>query len=239
MTKNEIIRALKEANALNVKKAEDTLQNIKDVREVDGNKPAEGINGLSSELPTQKAIEKEVNKNEGPMIPADKDGVSKDGGNCDLMEPGKVEAERKKEDNGMKDVINVSSRKVEESDEVSNELLAQLRENALKEEKYKEQISKMKSLCEKALLTQEKALTKEHAKEMHNIFEAIIKEGEKIEKSLVESANKNKDMYKKAKRLYENSIKLNKILVEAVKKSQPKKEMVRYETAASRAMRGF
>lgn len=238
MTKDEIIKALKE-NALNVNKAEDTLQNIKDVKEVDGAKVGEGINGLKSELPTQKAIEKEVNKNEGPMIPVDKDGVSKNGGNSDKLEAGKVEAERKKEDNGMKDVINVSSRKMDEANEVSNELLNQLKEAAAREESYKKQLVEMKALCEKALLSQEESLTKEHAKEMKAIFEAVIAEGEKMEKSLNESSVKTNKMYKNAKKLYENSIKLNKILVEAVKKAQPKKEMVRYETAASRAMRGF
>lgn len=238
MTKDEIIKALKE-NALNVKKAEDTLQNIKDVKEVNCAKVGEGINGLKSELPTQKAIEKEVNKDKGPMIPVDKDGVSKDGGNSDKLAAGKVEAERKKEDNGMKDVINVSSRKVEEANEINNELLNQLKEAAGREESYKRQLSKMKALCEQALLSQERALTKEHAKEMKAIFEAVIAEGEKMEKSMNESSVKTNKMYKNAKKLYENSIKLNKILVEAIKKSQPKKEMIRYETAAAKAMRGF
>ena len=238
MTKDEIIKALKE-NALNVKKAEDTLENIKDVKEVDGAKVGEGINGLDSELPTQKEIEKEVNKDEGPMIPVNKDGVSKDGGNSDKLEAGKVEAERKKEDNGMKDVINVSSRKVEEASEVSNELLNQLKEAAAREEGYKKQLAEMKALCEKHLAMQEESLTKEHAKEMKAVFEAVIAEGEKMEKSLNESSVKTTKMYKDAKKLYENSIKLNKILVEAVRKAQPKKEMVRYETAARRAMHNF
>ena len=31
-------------------------------------------------LPTQKEVEKVVNAAEGPMIPVDKDGMSKDGG---------------------------------------------------------------------------------------------------------------------------------------------------------------
>lgn len=239
MTKDEIIKALKESNALNVKKAEDTLQNIKDVKKVDSAKVGKGINGLKSELPTQKAVEKEVAKDEGPMIPVDKDGVSKDGGESDKLEAGKVEAERKKEDNGMKDVINVSSRKVEEAAEVSNELLNQLKEAAKREENYKAQINEMKKLCENALLAQQESLTKEHAKEMKAIFEAIIKEGEKMERSINESSAKTNKLYNNAKKLYENSSKLNKILVEALKKAQPKKEMTRYETAASKAMRGF
>lgn len=51
---------------------------------------------MDSELPTQKEVEKYVAKDEGPMIPVDKDGVSKNGGDDDRMEADKVEAEKKK-----------------------------------------------------------------------------------------------------------------------------------------------
>lgn len=70
MTKEEMIKALKESNALNVKNAEDTLQNI-ETKEVKEAPKAEGIQGLDSELPTQKEIEKEVAKDEGPIVPVD------------------------------------------------------------------------------------------------------------------------------------------------------------------------
>lgn len=234
MTKEEILAALKESNALNVKKAEDTIQNI-DSKEVKDSKAAEGMG--ADPLPTQKEVEKEVNKDVGPMIPVDKDGVSKDGGDCDkLMDKDGVEAERKKQDNGMKDVINVSSRKVEETAEVNNELLTQLQEAAKREEKYKAQISEINALCEKALTTQKEALTKDHAVEMNRVFEAVIKEGEKMENELAESAAKNEKMYKTAQKLYENSTRLSKILLEAVKKAQPEKQMTRYMTAKARAV---
>ena len=232
MKKEEFLRLLKESE---VKKAEDTLSNI-ETKEVKGVEPAEGIKHLDSELPTQAAIEKEVNKDEGPVVPADKDGVSKNGGESDDLEVGKVEAERKKEDNGMKDVINVASRKVEENSEVSNELLSQLKEANEREESMKAQIAEMKKLCEEALATQEADLVKTHAKEMKRVFEAVIAEGEKFEKSLAESSAKNEKLYKKAQKMYESSAKLNKILLEAVKKSQPEQKMVRYQTAASRAV---
>ena len=62
--------------------------------------------------------------------------------------------EKKREDNGMKDVINVSSRKVEEATEVNNELLDQLKEAAEREEKYKNKINEITALCEKALKNQ-------------------------------------------------------------------------------------
>nr|DAM10465.1 MAG TPA: hypothetical protein [Caudoviricetes sp.] len=235
MTKEEMLKALKESNALNVKKAEDTLQNI-ETKEVKEAPKAEGITGLDSELPTQKEIEKEVAKDEGPMIPVDKDGVSKDGGEDDRMQADKVEAERKREDNGMKDVINVSSRKVEETAEVNNELLDQLKEAADREENYKEKIKEITALCEKALVSQQESLTKEHAAEMNKVFEAVIAEGEKMEKELTEAAARNEKMYKTAQKLYENSTKLNKILIEAVKKAQPEKQMTRYMTPARRAV---
>ena len=232
MTKEEMLKMLKE-NALNVKKAEDTIENI-NAKEVDGVNKAEGIQGLDSELPTQKEVEKYVAKDEGPMIPVDKDGVSKNGGDDDRMEADKVEAEKKKEDNSMKDVINVSSRKVEESAEVNNELLSQLQEAAIREEQYKAKIAKINGLCEKALKTQAESITKEHAKEVYKIFESVIVEGEKFEKELKESAAKNKKLYMTAKKLYEGSNKLNKILLEAVKKAQPERKMTRYSTPVYR-----
>ena len=57
-----------------------------------------------------------------------------------------------------------------------------------------------------------------------------------MERELTESAARNERMYKTAQKLYENSNKLNKILLEAVKKAQPKKEMTRYMTPAARAI---
>lgn len=232
MTKEEMLKMLKE-NALNVKKAEDTIENI-DVKKVDGVDKADGIEGLNSELPTQKDVEKAVAAAEAPLVSVDKDGVSKNGGEDDRMEADKVEAEKKKEDNAMKDVINVSSRKVEESAEVNNELLAQLKEAAAREEQYKAKIAKINGLCEKALKTQAESLTKEHASEVYKIFESVIAEGEKFEKELKEAAEKNKRMYVKAKKLYEGSNKLNKILLEAVKSAQPEKKLTRYSTPAYR-----
>lgn len=240
MTKEEMIAALKasklqESNATNVKDAEDTLQNI-ETKEVKDAPKADGVTGLDSELPTQKDIEKEVAKDEGPIVPADKDGVSKNGGESDKMEAGKVEAEKKKEDNGMKDVINVSDRKVEEAAEVHNELLAQLQEASAREEGYKAKIAEINTLCEKALKAQAEQLTKDHAAEMNKVFESVIAEGEKMEKELAEAATKNAKMYKTAQKLYESSAKLNNILLEAVRKSAPEKKMTRYMTPQLRAV---
>jgi hypothetical protein len=236
MKKEDFLKLLREANE--VKKAEDTIANI-DSKEVDGVNVAPGVKGLDSELPTQKAVEKEVAKDEGPVIPVNADGISKDGGNSDKLEPGKVEAERKKEDNGMKDVLNVSSRKVEENSEVQNELLAQLKEAAAREENYKKQLVNMKKLCEDFLAKQAADLEKGHAAEMKKVFEAVIEEGKKFEDTLKEASAKNEKMYKTAQKMYESSTKLNKILIEAVKKSQPEKKMVRTMSATAAAIAAF
>jgi len=232
-TKAEFLRLLSESE---VKNAEDTLSNI-ETKVVDDVKAAEGM--PHEELPTQAAIEKEVAKDEGPIVPADKDGVSKNGGECDCLDNDKIEAERKKEDNAMKDVINVASRKVEENSEVNNELLAQLQESSANIEALKKKVKDLTAICESALLDQEKDLTKRHAEEMKKVFNAVIAEGVKFEKSLTESVAKNEKMYKKAQKMYESSAKLNRILLEAVKKSQPEKKMVRYQTAAARALSNY
>ena len=230
-TKAELLKML--LSESEVKNANDTLSNI-ETKVVDDVKPAEDM--PHEELPTQAAIEKEVAKDEGPLVPADKDGVSKNGGESDDLEPGKIEAERKKEDNGMKDIINVSTRKVEENAEVNNELLAQLKEATEREEALKKKLQEMQDLCENTLKVQEADLTKTHAVEMKKVFTAVIAEGKKFEAMLSESAAKNEKLYKKAQKMYESSAKLNRILLEAVKKNQPEKKMVRYQTPAARAL---
>lgn len=237
MTKAEAIakikESMKESNVLNVTNAEQTLANI-DAKPVEDVKAAEGM--PNSELPTQKEVEKVVNAAEGPIVDADKDGVSTNGGEKDLIDNEKIEAERKKEDNAMKDVINVADRKVEETTEVQAELLKQLEEAASREESYKAKVAEMKQLCEEALAAQKDELTKAHTEEMEAFFEAIIAKGEAFEKELTEAAEKNEKAYKSAKKLYESSLKMNKMLLEAVKKSQPAKSMTRYVTPARRAL---
>ena len=120
MTKQEAIAKIKKALAESeITNAKQTLANV-NVKEKDV-KAAEGM--PKSELPTQKDVEKVVANAEPTLVSADKDGVSKNGGEKDVMDNEKIEAERKKEDNAMKDVINVADRKVEENSEVQPELL--------------------------------------------------------------------------------------------------------------------
>lgn len=239
MTKAEVlakIKEMKESNVLNVTNAEQTVANIEG-KEVENVKAAEGM--PHEELPTQKDVEKAVNSAEPTIVPADKDGVSKNGGECDCIDNDKIEAERKKEDNAMKDVINVADRKVEENAEVQAELLKQLEEATSREKDYKAKIVELNSLCEEALEAQRKELTESHSKEIEAFFESIIAKGEAFEKELTESAEKNEKAYKSAKKLYESSLKMNKMLLEAVKKAQPARNMTRYVTPAKRALESF
>ena len=236
MTKAEAIakikESMKESNVLNVTNAEQTVANIEG-KEVEDVKAAEGM--PKSELPTQKDVEKAVAAAEPTLVPADKDGVSKNGGEEELSATA-IEAERKKEDNAMKDVINVADRKVEENSEVQAELLKQLEEATAREESYKAKVAEINSLCEEALKVQREELIKSHSQEMEAFFEAIIAKGEAFEKELTEAAEKNEKAYKSAKKLYESSLKMNKMLLEAVKKAQPARNMTRYMTPAARAM---
>ncbi len=236
MTKAEAIAKIKESmkeNVTNVTDAEQTVANI-DAKPVEDVKAAEGM--PNSELPTQKDVEKVVNSAEETLVPADEDGVSKNGGEKDLIDNEKVEAERKKEDNAMKDVINVADRKVEENAEVQAELLKQLEEAASREAAYKAKVAEINTLCEEALKVQREELIKSHSQEMEAFFEAIIAKGEAFEKELTEAAEKNEKAYKSAKKLYESSLKMNKMLLEAVKKAQPARNMTRYVTPARRAL---
>ena len=233
MTKQEAIAKIKKALAESeITNAKQTLANV-NVKEKDV-KAAEGM--PKSELPTQKDVEKVVANAEPTLVPADKDGVSKNGGEKDVMDNEKIEAERKKEDNAMKDVINVADRKVEENSEVQAELLKQLEEATAREESYKAKVAEINSLCEEALKVQREELIKSHSQEMEAFFEAIIAKGEAFEKELTEAAEKNEKAYKSAKKLYESSLKMNKMLLEAVKKAQPARNMTRYMTPAARAM---
>ena len=233
MTKAEAIAKIKKALAESeITNAKQTLANV-NVKEKDV-KAAEGM--PKSELPTQKDVEKLVANAKPTLVPADKDGVSKNGGEKDVMDNEKIEAERKKEDNAMKDVINVADRKVEENAEVQAELLKQLEEATAREAEYKAKIAEITRLCEEALEAQRKELTESHSKEVEAFFESIIAKGEAFEKELTEAAEKNEKAYKSAKKLYESSLRMNKMLLEAVKKAQPARNMTRYMTPAARAM---
>ena len=235
MTKAEAIAKIKESMqeaVLNVTDAEQTVANIEG-KEVEDVKAAEGM--PAAEPVNAKEVEKYEASAEETLVPADEDGVSKNGGEEELSATA-IEAEKKKEDNAMKDVINVADRKVEENTEVQAELLKQLEEASARAEDYKARVNEINALCEEALTLQREELIKSHSKEMESFFEAIIAKGEAFEKELTETAEKNEKAYKSAKKLYESSLKMNKMLLEAVKKAQPARNMTRYVTPARRAL---
>lgn len=242
MTKAEILAKVSELKAkqnlseAEVKKAEDTIANIETPVTDAPIKPAENAPAEPKDLPTQKDVEKAVANAEDTIVPADKDGVSKNGGECDqLMTADGIEAEKKKEDKKIKDAINVGERKVEESEEVKDELLKQLEESSKREEELKAKIAEITKLCEATLQVQADDLTKAHAKEMAKIFDSVVAKAESIERDLNKSISENKKLYESAKAHYEGASRLNRILLEAVKKAQPEKKFTRYATLAKRA----
>ena len=153
MTKQEFIEKLQAVKeATEVKRAEDTVMDIKDVEEV---KSAEGM--PNSELPTQKEVEKEVEQAVDPVVPADEDGVSKNGGEQEEVTNETIAAEKKKEDNRMKDAINVTQRTYEESAEVNTELLSKLAESEETIKSLQEKIAKINEVAKQALVSQKEA----------------------------------------------------------------------------------
>jgi hypothetical protein len=242
MTKAELlakvasVRAKQNLSEAEIKNAEDTIANIETPVTDAPIKPAENVPAEPKDLPTQKDVEKAVADAEGPIVPADKDGISKNGGEDEgRMDGDGIEVSKAKEDNKMKDAINVADRKVQESEQVKDELLRKVEESAAREEELVAKINEITTLCEAALLVQADNLTKEHATEMAKIFESVIAKGEAIENKLNASIVENKKLYESAKAHYASASKLNKILLEAVKKAQPERKLTRYTTFARRA----
>lgn len=231
-----MIARLKQEAVLNVTNAEQTLANV-EVKEVEDVKKAE-LPELEVHGEGAKDVAKAVADAEGPMIPVDAEGQSKNGGECpELVQPGALQKEREKQDRAMKDVENVASRKVEESMDAQAELLAQIQERDAMLEESKKKIVELNRLCTEALAAQRQQLAERHGKEMEIFFEQVIAQGEAMEKELTAAAEKSAKIAESTKKQYESSLKLTKKLVEAVKAAQPKKEMTRYMTAAARAQK--
>ncbi len=227
MTKQEMLARLKVEAA-----SDDSVKNIVSA-EKDNSKADEQIAKLDTELPTAAAIDAIVADADATIVPADADGISKNGGEMEMVD---APAERKKQDNAAKDVINVADRKAEESSEVQEELLAQLKEAAEREESYKAKIVEMKLLCQEAIVAQREKMVSENSKTTKEFFEAIVAKGEAMEKELTEAAEKNHKAFKTAKKLHEGSSKMCKILMEALKSAQPQKAFTRYTTPTRRAL---
>lgn len=233
MTKQEFLEAFKKkraalAEAEEVKKAEDTNPDTKAVEDV---KPAEGM--PSSELPTQKEVEKEVNAAVDPVVDADKDGVSKNGGEAELTDTS-VETEKKKEDKSAKDAINVSERTYEEQVEVNNELLAKLQEAKEQNAKLAKEVALIKESATAALKDREKMIATKFEERMVDILEDIRVHGTKIEESLKAEAAKAKKTLALAESFSKASLKLNNILLNQLKSNQAEKKMLCVESYKAR-----
>lgn len=238
MTKQELIdmiRSKKEAvNATDLETKDNfTLDNI-DGKEVDGVKPAEGIEH-AEENPAgdEKEIAKEVEAAVDPIVDADKDGVSKNGGEEELSATA-VEAEKEKEDKAFKDVINVTGRTYEENTEAQAELLSKLDESVKANEKLKEDMATVQSLCKEALEAQKEKIAQTNAQQTADLIESIIKIGESMEAEMTAEIERGKKNLAKVESTLKASNKLNKILFEGLKATRAEKKLTRYESAQLR-----
>lgn len=227
----------KKAVAEEVTNAEQTVANI-EAKVVTDAKPADGVaHAEENKAGDADEVAKEVEAAVEPVVDADKDGVSKNGGEADLMEPGKIEADRKKEDNKMKDVINVTGRTYEESVAVEQELKAQLESSSKEIAALKEQISKVNKVVKAALDVQTERYTEAVAERVTKLLNQIREEGLAIEESLVKEAEAAKKNCAKAESFAKTSLRLNKILREGLLSMKAPKKFVVYESSTRKMLK--
>lgn len=227
----------KKAVAEEVTNAEQTVANI-EAKVVTDAKPADGVaHAEENKAGDAEEVAKEVEAAVEPVVDADKDGVSKNGGEADLMEPGKIEADRKKEDNKMKDVINVTGRTYEESVAVEQELKAQLESSSKEIAALKEQISKVNKVVKAALDVQTERYTEAVAERVTKLLNQIREEGLAIEESLVKEAEAAKKNCAKAESFAKTSLRLNKILREGLLSMKAPKKFVVYESSTRKMLK--
>lgn len=227
----------KKAVAEEVTNAEQTVANI-EAKVVTDAKPADGVaHAEENKAGDAGKVAKEVEAAVEPVVDADKDGVSKNGGEADLMEPGKIEADRKKEDNKMKDVINVTGRTYEESVAVEQELKAQLESSSKEIAALKEQISKVNKVVKAALDVQTERYTEAVAERVTKLLNQIREEGLAIEESLVKEAEAAKKNCAKAESFAKTSLRLNKILREGLLSMKAPKKFVVYESSTRKMLK--
>lgn len=238
MTKQELIdmiRSKKEAvNATDLEAKDNfTLDNI-ETKAVEDVKPAEGVeHAEENKAGDGEEVAKEVEAAVEPVVDADKDGVSKNGGEAELDEKN-IEAEKAKEDKAMQDVINVTGRTYEENTEAQAELLNKLNESLTANEKLKEDMAVVQSLCKEALEAQKEKIASVNAKQTSELIESIIKIGESMEAELTAEIERGKKNLAKVESTLKASNKLNKILFEGLKATRAEKKLTRYESAQMR-----
>lgn len=229
----------KKAVAEEVTNAEQTVANI-ETKVVDDVKPADSITHTEeNKAGDADEVAKEVAAAVDPVVDADKDGVSKNGGEKDTLEPGKVEAERKKEDNKMKDVINVTGRTYEESVAVEQELKAQLESSSKEVAALKEQIAKVNKVVKAALEVQQERYTEAVAERVTKLLNQIREEGLAIEESLVKEAEAAKKNCAKAESFAKTSLRLSNILREGLLSMKAPKKFVTFESSTRKMLKGL
>ena len=150
------------------------------------------------------------------------------------MDDKTVENEKKKEDNAMQDVINVTDRTYEENKEVQNELVSQLQEAVEKNEKLKVEMKNIQDVCKAALEAQKSQYVEYSTKKTEALIESIVKIGESMEAELNAEIERGKKNLVRVEATLKASNKLNNILREGLLASREPKKMVRYESVMKR-----
>jgi hypothetical protein len=231
MTKQELIESVRAKKEAADVKAQDneTLKNI-EVKTVEDVKPAENITPADVATPEQKEVEKAVAAAVEPVVPADEDGVSKNGGEAEMTAE-TIESEKKKEDKAFQDIVNVTGRTYEENAEVQKELLTKLDESIKANEKLKLDMAHVQSVCKEALAAQRKQFAESSAEKTAQLIESIIAIGEGMEAEMAAEIATSKKNLAKVEATLKASNKLNNILREGLIANRAEKKMVRYESA--------
>ncbi len=235
MTKQELIQKIREKKEAADATAKDnfTLDNI-DGREVKDVKPAEGVEHTEdNKAGDAEEVAKEVAASVDPVVPADSEGVSKNGGEKELT-PETIESEKKKEDNAMQDVINVTDRTYEENADVQKELVSQLKEAVAANEKLKKEMVTIQEVCKAALRIQKEKYVEYSAAKTADLIESIVRIGENMEKDLCNEIERGKKNVTRLESTLKASNKLNNILREGLLATRAPKKMVRYESVMKR-----
>lgn len=235
MTKQELIQKIREKKEAVDATAKDnfTLSNIEG-KEVKDTKPAEGVEHTEeNKAGDASEVAKEVAAAVDPVVPADSEGISKNGGEKELDDK-TIENEKKKEDNAMQDVINVTDRTYEENTEVQNELVSQLKEAVAANEKLKKEMVTIQEVCKAALRIQKEKYVEYSATKTADLIESIVKIGENMEKDLCNEIERGKKNVSRLESTLKASNKLNNILREGLLATRAPKKMVRYESVMKR-----
>ena len=235
MTKQELIQKIRDKKEAADVEAKDnfTIENIK-AKEVEDVAPAAGVeHAEENKAGDAEEVAKEVEAAVEPVVDANEDGVSTNGGEKELNDK-TVENEKKKEDNAMQDVINVTDRTYEENKEVQNELVSQLQEAVEKNEKLKIEMKNIQDVCKAALEAQKSQYVEYSTKKVEALIESIVKIGESMEAELNAEIERGKKNVVRMEATLKASNKLNNILREGLLASREPKKMVRYESVMKR-----